>query len=52
MYRKSRRAQLLLLLPALAGCAQFTTSSAERDRLQSAADTAGSAYLDCLDAWT
>jgi len=48
MYRNGRRAQLLLLLPVLAGCAQFTTSDDERARLQSAADAAGAAYVDCL----
>ncbi len=50
MNRKSHHAQLLLLLlPALAGCAQFTTSSSERAQLQAAADAADAAYLDCLD---
>lgn len=34
---------------SLAGCAQFTTSRTERDGLQSVADAAGTAYLDCLN---
>lgn len=49
MNRTSCRALLCLLLTALAGCAQFTTSSTERAGLQSAADAADAAYLACLD---
>ena len=46
--RASLRAFFWLVLPAMAGCAQFTTSAEERSQLQSAADAAGKAYLDCL----
>ena len=48
MNRTSCRALLYLLGGALAGCAQFTTSSAERGNLQSTADAASAAYLGCL----
>ncbi|MBL8201057.1 MAG: hypothetical protein JNK40_08815 [Chromatiales bacterium] len=49
MNRTSCRALVCLLVAALAGCAQFTTSSTERAQLQSAADAADAAYLDCLN---
>lgn len=49
MNRTICRALAGLLVAALAGCAQFTTSSAERAGLQSAADAAATAYLDCLN---
>lgn len=50
MTRTTCRAFVSLLGLALAGCAQFTTSGSERAGLQSAADAAGTAYLDCLGA--
>lgn len=49
MNRTSSRALACLLVTALAGCAQFTTSSAERAGLQAAADAAADAYLACLN---
>jgi hypothetical protein len=45
-----RVASVAASLLALTGCAQFTTGDAERAGLQAAADAAGRAYLDCLDA--
>lgn len=42
------RAFVTMLALSMAGCAQFTTSSSERAGLQSAADAADKAYLDCL----
>jgi hypothetical protein len=49
MNRTIFRACLCLVLPALAGCAQLTTSPDERASLRSAADAADAAYLTCLD---
>lgn len=49
MNRRTPLALACLLVTALAGCAQFTTSSAERAGLQAAADAAAAAYLDCLN---
>lgn len=43
------RGALGALALSLAACAQFTTSTTERAGLQSAADAAATAYLDCLD---
>lgn len=48
MTRTTCRAFVGMLALALAGCAQFTTSSSERAGLQSAADAANAAYLGCL----
>lgn len=49
MTRTTCRVFVSMLALSLAGCAQFTTSSAERAGLQSAADAANAAYLGCLD---
>lgn len=50
MFRTISRSCLYLVLPVMTGCAQMTTSDADRAELRSAADAADTAYLACLDA--